>query len=315
MLGTRRTDHRWSLFSALALALGAVVTALGADRGPTVGTPLARALDSALVHSERASPVPMLTVTTPANARTILDDIAVPVSGTIRTGVGLTLMTVELRGATVNTIYTNFSAPADVITTWNQILSFGLGATEITIFAEDEAGNRTVSEKRLVIIAPPYPDHSSDILVGFLTPLRMSNSTTTLADRHFPGATLYAINQVSGDLNAVTYELFHSATGTEAGVPAGTGAAVRRSDGDWQIAPMTFAQGITTIKATAHTSDGRTAEAYLEIIVPEDAAADVAVSATQTTAQAGSGNRCGNGSGLAALAAAFALLGLCRRRW
>jgi ELWxxDGT repeat protein len=240
---------------------------------------------------------PTLTVNEPIGSRIVDRDGVVHFSGTASDDVGVTQVTVTYRGMVNNVLWiTNPSGP-DVTTTWDAPSTFPGGDTEVTITAEDAAGNRT-SERKLVIVPGPFANESPDVLVGFIEPMITSNRTKELPGGDFAGATVYALALDGTSITSVTYE-FLDAT-------SGTGTATLRDDGDWQIPPATLAAGNTTIKVTARTADGRVAHSWLELMT-------LGASSSPSASNHANG-RCGAGSGLAALMLGLACVAL-RRRW
>ncbi|HEX3133392.1 MAG TPA: hypothetical protein VHX44_07385 [Planctomycetota bacterium] len=102
--------------------------------------------------------------------------------------------------------------------------------------------------------------NSGDVLVGFLHPVSRKDRPLVLDDHHFAGAILYAMTRSNGAITAVTFHLVGSSSGS--------GTATLRDDGDWQIPALRLRRGATTIFATAHTADGNSSQARIDVLIP-----------------------------------------------
>lgn len=243
---------------------------------------------------------PTLTVTAPLSSRTIAVDGLVTFRGTASDDVGLTRLTFTLRGTTENTYWIEYLPEPGKSVDWELTPVLYRGDTEVTITAEDAAGNRT-SERRLILGQPLFDSDDTGILVGFIDPMIRNAVFNEVPGGDFHGARIYATTLDGTSITSVTYELLHATSGN--------GTATLREDGDWQIPASHLQPGNTTIRVAARTTDGRVAYSWLELWTPEPAGG------TSLKSQHGSSTgSCGNGGGIAALGLGLSLLTLRRRR-
>jgi hypothetical protein len=97
----------------------------------------------------------------------------------------------------------------------------------------------------------------NDALIGFLQPA--TDQPLVLRDGRFAGAILYAMTRTNRAIATVTFQLVGSTNGQ--------GVAALRDDGDWEIPPLIFSPGTSTIIATASTTDGLSAHAHISVSV------------------------------------------------
>lgn len=243
------------------------------------------------VHDVDRTP-PALAITSPVRPTAVVTGDRCRFSGSARDAVGVTRLTITLRGATTGRFEVRYDPRPDEPAYWDLTLGIQPGITEAVIAAEDEAGNRCVLRRMLV--ARTAGTAGRAMHVGFLEPTPVASGRHRLDGPAFPGATVYALDDDGMPASRVDYRLSGGATRT--------GAADANDDGTWTIAGATLGAGASALEVTARDAQGASADARLDLEVPQAAPGSPA-----------EGGRCGGGSGIAALALLAIAMGLRRR--